>query len=245
MRIVFSSIVLSVSLLANNAYAQRGAVEIGAGAGLSINGNPGSNMVYKGNRMTILNYSGVFNTSFNVHRSISAGIEVRSLELSRKSDVVYPTYLKTTIGGDDRKFVYSKGAISACAIVNGKYNTTMGYFYGGAAVGYGISRHNSQRINTNKESYRAPDGGSGRVLGIQAGYTHGINSLIGLNVEWALRNYTLKYDAGAPEVRPYENLRYNITANTLTVGIRFRIMPKYAPQNDIPPMRGKGRSRKL
>lgn len=235
----FSTILLTV-----NAFAQRGAVEIGLGAGLSFNSNPGANMTYKGNRITLLNYSGVFNTTFNFHRSIAGGIEVRSLELSRKSDAVYPTYLKTTIGGDNRKFVYSKGAIAVCAILNGKYNTRMGYWYGGGAFGYGISRHNSQRINTNTESYRAPDGGSGRVLGVQIGYTHGINSLIGLNVEGALRNYTLKYDAIAPEVRPYENLKYNITAYTVTVGIKFRIMPKYAPQNDIPPMRGRGRSRR-
>lgn len=227
---------------AKPANAQLGAVEIAAGAGVSVNSNPGSNMSYKGDKMTF-NYSTLLSGMYNMHRSMSAGIELRALQLSRNHDGVYTTYMGNVIGGG-KKFVYSKAALSACLVFNGKYNTYRGYFYGGAAAGYAVSNHNSGTLKPN-ESYRTPAGGSGLVLGVQAGYTHGISSVLGLNFEGALRNYTLGYDAGAPEIRPYTNLSYNITAYTLTVGLKVRIMPKYKAQNAIPAQRGKGRSRKL
>lgn len=234
--------VFATGISMQGAYAQPGAIEICPGAGISVNSNPGSNMSYKGDQLT-LNYSALLSGMFNIHRSMSAGIELRALQLSRNHDGVYATYLGTTIGGGKR-FVYSKAALSACAIFNGKYNTYRGYIYGGGAAGYAVSNHDSRKLNTN-ESYRAPAGGSGLVLGVQAGYTHGLNAVLGLNIEGALRNYTLGYDAGAPEVRPYTNLKYNITAYTLTVGLKIRIMPKYKAQNAIPAQRGNGRSRRF
>ncbi|HEY9177862.1 MAG TPA: hypothetical protein VIN07_09240 [Flavipsychrobacter sp.] len=234
--------VFATGISMQGAYAQPGAIEICPGAGISVNSNPGSNMSYKGDQLT-LNYSALLSGMFNIHRSMSAGIELRALQLSRSHDGVYTTYLGTTIGGGKR-FVYSKAALSACAIFNGKYNTYRGYIYGGGAAGYAVSNHDSRKLNTN-ESYRAPAGGSGLVLGVQAGYTHGLNAVLGLNIEGALRNYSLGYDAGAPEVRPYTNLQYNITAYTLTVGLKIRIMPKYKAQNAIPAQRGNGRSRRF
>lgn len=231
-----------VGLSADTANAQLGAVEIAAGAGVSVNSNPGSNMYYKGDKLSF-NYSGLLSGMYNVHRSMSVGIELRALELSRRHDGVYTTYLGTDIGGGKR-FVYAKAALSACLLFNGKYNTYRGYWYGGAAAGYALSNHNSATLKPN-ESYRTPAGGHGIVLGVQAGYTHGINSVLGLNVEGALRNYTLGYDAGAPDIRPYTNLKYNVTAYTITVGLKIRIMPKYKAQNAIPAQRGKGRSRRL
>ena len=241
-RIVFVAALMS-GLFTTGVYAQKGAIEVGLGGGVSINSNPGSNMMYKGNRMT-LNYSSGLNVIYNFHRSVALGFDVRMMELSRISDQAYPTHLKTTVGGDDKRFVYSKSLISACALVNGRYTTPRGYVYGGGALGYGLSRHDSKNLNAKTETYRAPDGGQGIVWGLQAGYTHGVNSVLGLYAEAALRNYTLSYDAIAPEVRPYVLLNYNITAYTLTVGVKARIMPKYRAQNDIPPMRGKGRSRR-
>ncbi len=232
--VVFSS--------ANTADAQVGAVEICAGAGVSVNSNPGSNMFYKGDKLS-LNYSTLLSSMYNVHRSMSAGIEVRALELSRRHDGVYTTYMGNDIGGGKR-FVYAKAALSASLVFNGKYNTYRGYWYGGGAAGYALSNHNSAKLKPN-EDYRTPAGGHGLVLGVQAGYTHGINAVLGLNIEGALRNYTLAYDAGAPDVRPYTNLRYNVTAYTVTVGLKIRIMPKYKAQNAIPAQRGKGRSRRL
>lgn len=232
---------LCITLLSvQSAYAQLGAVEITAGAGVSVNSNPGRNMFYKGEKITF-NYSTLLSGMFNIHRSMSAGIELRALQLSRNHDGVYTTYMGNTIGGG-KKFMYSKAAISACAVFNGKYNTYRGYLYGGGAAGFAFSNHDSRKLKPN-ESYRAPAGGSGLVLGVQAGYTHGLNAVLGLNIEGALRNYTLGYDAGAPEVQPYTNLKYNITAYTLTIGLKIRIMPKYKAQNAIPAQRGKGRSR--
>lgn len=232
---------LSAILISATANAQRGAIEIGLGAGVSTNDNPSSNMAYTGNKGT-LNYSGLLNGMYNVHRSISVGLEFRALELSRVSeDSVYNTYLKTQIGGDDKRFVYSKMMVSACAVGNGKLNIMRGYLYGGLAAGYGFSRHDS-KTRGNNESYRAPDGGSGFVWGLQGGFTYGLSPAVGLNLEAALRNYSLNYDAGAPEIFPYTDLKYNITAYTITAGIKVRIMPKYKAQNDIPAFRGKGRS---
>lgn len=237
-------VILSVLLISSTGYAQRGAIEIGLGGGASINSNPGENMVYKGEKAT-LNYSSWFGLGVNVHRSIYVGLEARVLELSRISETTtYPTYLKTTIGGDSRRFVYSKSLVSAFGVVNGKYTLTRGYLYGGGAFGYGVSTHDSKVYNSNKESYRAPDGGKGIAWGLQAGYTHGISLASAVYVDIAMRNFRLVYDAGAPEVRPYTNLHYNITAYTITAGLKLRIMPRYKAQNDIPAFRGKGRSYK-
>lgn len=237
------AILLTFTLLysATSLYAQRGAIEIGIGAGVSSNSDASGNMAYKGNVPT-LNYSTLFNVLYNVHPNVSVGIEGRMSELSRKSDSVYNTYLNATIGGDGRKFVYSKNMMSVCAIGNGKYPIKRGYLYGGLAFGYGFSIHSSANMKTGNESYRAPDGGSGLVYGLQAGYTYGLNQIIGLNVEAALRRYTLSYSSTAPEVLPPANLEYNISAYTLTVGLKFRIIPKGKTQNDIPSFKGKGRS---
>ena len=78
------------------ANAQLGAVEIAAGAGISVNSNPGSNMYYKGDKLSF-NYSGLLSGVYNVHRSMSVGIELRALELSRRHDGVYTTYLGSEI----------------------------------------------------------------------------------------------------------------------------------------------------
>lgn len=224
--------------------AQRGAIELTAGAGVSTNSTPTDNMPYKGDRLT-LNYSALAGAAYNIHRSISAGIEFRALELSRKSDATFTAPFNTLIGGDDRKLMYSKATASACGVFNGKLTVFRGYFYGGAAIGYGFSMHDYGRSDAAKESYRTPDGGSGLVWGVQAGYTHGLSKVLGINFEAALRNYSLNYDHTAdydivPTTLP--DLSYNITAYTFTVGLKIRIMPKYKAQNDIPGMRGKGRS---
>ena len=152
-------LVTSLSLMTVAAAAQRKAIEIGLGAGVSINSNPTYNMAYAGNRITP-NYSALLNGLYNVNKYLSVGIEARVMELSRKSDSVYNTYLFTKIGGDDKRFTYSKAMISGSAIANGKLVVNRGYAYAGVAVGYALSRQNSQLLNAN-ESYRAPDGGKG------------------------------------------------------------------------------------
>lgn len=235
----------AVCLCLNTAVtAQKGAIELTAGAGVSVNSTPTDNMLYKGDVLTV-NYSTLFNASYNFHRSLSAGIELRVLELSRRSDAVFVRpYNAGTVGGDDRKFMYSKSAASVCGTFNGKLSVFRGYFYGGGAIGYGFSAHDYGRADFTKESYRTPDGGSGLVWGLQAGYTHGLSKVIGLNIEGAFRNYSLDYDYDIDYhlVPTGPNLSYNITAYTLTIGLVVRIMPKYKAQNDIPAMRGSGRS---
>ncbi|MCB0698246.1 MAG: hypothetical protein H6551_06320 [Chitinophagales bacterium] len=231
-----------LGLMTTTMYAQRGATEIGIGAGVNMNGNPGANMAYTGNKGTV-NYSVLLNGLYNVHPNVMVGIEIRMLELSRKSDSVYNTYLKTQIGGDGRKFVYAKRLIEACVVGNAKAALYRGYVYGGVAVGYAIINHDSRTLSAVKESYRGPDGGKGMAYGVQVGGTYGVNSFMGINAELALRRFNLNYDAGAPEVRPYTNLHYGITSYSFTVGVKFRILPAYQAQNDIPSLRGKGRSR--
>lgn len=222
--------------------AQKGAIMVAATGGVSINSNPTDNMVYKGDQVT-LNHAATLSGVYNFHRSMDFGIEVRTAQLSRISDSSYYTYLKTTIGGDGKRFVYAKNAISVNAIFNGKLNMNRGYLYVGPAVGYAITRHNSSVLNTGTETYRAPDGGRGVVLGAQAGFVYGLGKIVGINIEAALRHHMLSYDAGAPDVVPYTDLKYNITSYGITTGLKFRILPKERVQNAIPAMRGKGRSK--
>lgn len=245
-----SGIVLLFALMAGGgAYAQRGAIEITGAGGVSINSAPSGNMPYKGNKIA-LNYSALLNGTFNIHRSMSAGIEVRSLELSNKSSVVYliPStniYAPVTVGGENKRFVFAKNVMSVCGVFNGKLNTYKGYYYGGIAAGYGFAMQNASNWKSEKEAFRTPDKANGFVWGIQAGYTQGITSALGINIEGALRNYSLNYkNATGFFTGGYfpGNMHCNITAYTITVGLKVRIMPKYRPQNAIPAMRGKGRS---
>lgn len=239
-------LVVALLLCASVAHAQRGAFELTAGVGASINSAPSDNMPYKGNKIAP-NYSALFNATYNIHRSMSAGVEVRSLQLSDKSDNLYLAGLPNTlVGGDGKRFVYAKNALSVCGVFNGKLNTYRGYYYGGAALGYGFTMHDAAQVKREKESFRTPGNGSGFVWGVQAGYTHGLTAVLGLNIEGALRNYSLNHSSAStfqPEIVFPANLQYNITAYTLTVGLKVRIVPKGKVQNDIPGMRGKGRSR--
>lgn len=244
---VYTLLFAILALGSTIAYGQRGAIELTAGAGLSINSAPTDNMPYKGNRVAP-NYSALFNATYNIHRSMSAGLEVRSLQLSNKSDFVYTSspISSLAIGGDDKRFVFAKNAMSVCGVFNGKLNGYRGYYYAGGALGYGFTVHDASAVKREKESFRTPSNGSGLVWGLQAGYTYGLTALLGINIEGALRNYTFNHSNATifqPEVTFPNNLQYNITAYTLTAGIKVRIVPKGKVQNNIPSMRGKGRSR--
>lgn len=236
------ALVLLLSLVVSTSFAQPGIIELGAGGGVSINSNPSDNMVYKGNRMPA-NYALYVNGQYNIGYNFLLGLEFRTCELARRSDDTFMGPDKYIIGGDDRKFVYAKSMLSATIVANGKLNVARGYFYGGAAVGFGVARSVSDRLNYNSESYRAADGGLGPVLGAQIGYVHGLTPRLGLNAEIALRHYRLSYTADAPLTFPYTDLKYNITAYQFTIGVKYRIFPKYKAQNNIPRQRGQGRSR--
>lgn len=241
-----------VVLVQVNSSAQRGAIELAAGAGVSVNSTPTDNMPYKGD-IVVPNYSTVLSGLYNFHRSMAVGLEVRSLGLSRKSETAILSAILPApydmVGGDDKRITYSKNAMSFCGVFNAKLNTYRGYFYGGPAIGYAFSVQDHGRMNNNTETYRTPDGGKGFVWGVQAGYTHGISAVLGINVEAALRNYSLSYPDNAYRLdgfmQPVPDLSYNITAYTITAGLKIRILPKYKAQNAIPAMRGKGRSKKV
>lgn len=231
-----------LSLFSSIAFAQRGAIELAAGGGVSMNNAPTANMPFTGTSSP-LNYVTQFNAVYNLHRNIAAGIEIRSSELSRTTDSVY----SPLIYGDGKKLVYSDMMITACAIVNGKVNVMRGYFYGGLAAGYATSLHDQTKLRTTSEIYRAPNDGKGFVWGIQGGFTYGINSFMGIYAEAALRTYHINHSNSLgtgllPITNPNTELSYNITAYNLTVGVKFRIMPPRRVQNDIPGMRGQGRS---
>ncbi len=230
-----------LSLFSSIAFAQRGSIEIATGGGVSMNNAPTANMPFTGTRSPV-NYVAQLNMLYNIHRNISAGIELRTMELSRKSDSGYYILHSGIVGGDDRKIVYSDMMMSVCGVINGKINVMRGYFYGGVSVGYAFNIHDAAKIKLTNESYRAPNDGSGLTWGPHLGFTYGVNHFMALYVEGAMRKYYLSYNSFEPGLFPTEKLKYNITAYNFTVGLKFRIMPPRKVQNDIPGMRGQGRS---
>lgn len=196
-------------------------------------------MVYKGDKLTY-NYAASFKVLINLGEVWQIGADIASSELSRKSTIVYHGIYGNSIGNDNKKLVYAKFATSVTAVINAKANVYNGYLYGGLAAGYSIMRNNSKRLFAN-ESYKAADGGMGPVLGGHLGYTHGLSPTLGFNLQADVRHYRLTYDAEAPLVEPAENIKYNISSLSLTIGLRYRIV-SWRVQNDIPPFRGRGRS---
>ena len=239
----YSIVFIAVLIFTNAAIAQKGAIEIVGMGGPSINSNPTSNMVYKGDQIS-MNYTAALQGLYNVHRSISVGIEFRNTELSRRSstsDSMHTTAVNLKVGGDDKRYIYAKKLMAISLVGNGRLNLARAYLYGGVSLGYGFTGYNASKRRPN-ETYRAPSGGNGFSFGIQAGYTYGLTSILAFNIEGSLRNYTLGYGNTAPGVFPVENLKYNITAYSVTVGLKIAITPKYKQQNYIPAFRGKGRS---
>ena len=212
-------LLFSLLLFPSLAYAQK--FELGLGAGISTNVKPSNNMYFKGDKMTI-NYAATLQAFYNISDYLQAGIEVRALGLSSKSDKAYVYYDGRTIGDDDKRFVYGKNVFAPSAVVNGKLPLKNGYLYGGAALGYGVARHDSKKLSAN-ESYRAPDGGKGVVWGLQIGYVQGITKHLAITAEGALRRYNLKYDTNASSSDPMQDLHYNVAAYALTVGLRYQL----------------------
>lgn len=198
--------------------------EFGLHAGISSNSNPNGNMTYKGNTATY-NYNVSASALYNFYSVVQIGVEVRALELSRKSDdSVYLSPWKLPIGKDDKKIVYSKAAVSTCALFNLRYAWANNNIYLGGAGGYAFARNNSKKLNSG-ENYKAPDGGRGFCYGFQAGITAGINKNWSINLEGMYRGYSFDYvDAEAPVIRPVEVLDYKISNYGFTFGLRYRIV---------------------
>lgn len=202
-------------------YAQ--ALELSFNGGVSTNGNPTDNMVYRGDTYTY-NYTGMIDLMVNFNQYFQLGLEARVMELSRKSDSVYLSPYKLPIGDDGKKFVYAKFMTSGMLKANGQYPiNNYGKIYGGVAIGYGVGRHNSKKLYPS-ENYRTPDGGKGIAMGAQLGYDLNLSDRLMLCIEGAVRRFKLDYGGPyAPVIRPYEPLVYSITAYNLTLGVRFKL----------------------
>jgi len=202
--------------------------ELGAGIGISTNTQPTGNMEYVGDQ-GLLNYSTTLKLAYTTKSNWQFVADGHLLELSSKSSKKYGYYWNdglyiASVGGDDKKLVYSKYTMSLCLDVNKKFafaNNT-GAFYVGPSFGYGFARNNSKRFNSN-ESYKGPDGGLGFVYGLQLGLTKDFSDKIAFNFEAAMRAYNFHFTAEAPQRFPAEKLHYGIIAFPITIGLRYYI----------------------
>lgn len=233
-------LVLPVLFIALQANAQK--LQLGAGGGLSFNGQPQGNLVYVGDEAPI-NYAGRIGLKytfgdrksrqldkFSILNYLQVGIVGHVHELSSKSSTTYPGFPNRhlridSVGGDGKKLVYSKVTVASCLELN--LNFHLGDktdFYIGGAFGYGNSRNNSLDYAEN-ESYNAPDGGEGFCFGGQLGFDQQLGSRVSFFLDAAFRYYNFKYDNGswAPTVRPIEVLEYSIWAMPITVGLNFTL----------------------
>jgi hypothetical protein len=219
------ALILALFLYCGNSFAQ--STELGIGVGFSTNTSPAGNMEYKGDQM-LLNYATTLKFLYTSKTNWQFGLDGHLLEISSKSSKKYDGFYNDglyipSVGGDDKKLVYSKYATSVCAVVNKKFlfaNSTS--MYAGVAVGYAMARNNSKKYLPN-ESYKGPDGGEGMVYGLQLGYLKAISQNVLFNIDIAMRYYNLDFDAEAPQ-RPYnETLSYSVVSFPVTIGIRYML----------------------
>jgi hypothetical protein len=150
------------------------------------------------------------------------------MEIAGKSSKRQLGVLTDSVGGDNRKLVYAKYGISICGVANKAftfYNKqtnkwSKSYVYLGVAAGYGSARNNHIEYNA-AETYKAPDGGRGLVIGGQAGYVGTLSEKFAFNLDIAVRHMDLKYDAGAPLVTPLKDLHYSVVTVPITFGLRY------------------------
>jgi hypothetical protein len=210
---------LFVAALPVVSYSQN--IEVAIAGGISTNGAPSGNMYYATDK-PLINYATAAQILYNFGDNVQCGIEMHVLELSGASDKTYVGPYNTTIGGDNKRFVYAKPDISFCGVLNGRHNVGRGYIYGGMALGYGMAKNNPDKLNDN-EAYRAPNNGNGLVWGAQAGWVVGITGKIGAYVEVAYRYMDLNYKSSAPKVDPQTDLHYHISALPMVIGIKYRL----------------------
>jgi len=200
-------------------HAQR--FEIGVSGGLSVNSKPTNNMYYQGDIVTY-NYASQLTILSNNSRKWQTGLDIHVLELSRGSNYRY-YYNDNFIGGDGKRFLYSRITTSFCAVATRKIYispVSKSYFYVGVAGGLVIARNNSQ-IASADASYKAPVGGKGVEVGAQLGFSYSVSSRFSLYSEFAPRYFDLDYDAAAPKEHLY-NLHYRIVTYPLVIGFRYK-----------------------
>ena len=200
-------------------FAASAQTEIGIDGGISANTAPTANMPYKSNSPAP-NYAGLASIIFNLSKHCQLGLQVRAEGLSGRSNHSYTDFHGNEIGDDGKRFVYAAPLLTADVVLNRRVGFGKGYFYYGIAAG-GAGSINSHS-NGNNVSYRAPDGGIGYEAGVQIGYTLGITSSLGVNMELAARYINLSYTAHAPSSSDDALLHYGIVAFPLTIGIRYR-----------------------
>jgi hypothetical protein len=204
--------------------------EFGLGAGISMNDVPSDIMYYKGDQQ-IPNYA--FNTLlyYNLNYGFQTGLEVHVSELASVSSQTYPGVYTKEVGGDGKKFVYSKVTTGMCGVLNKNFIMGKSELYLGVAFGFGIAR--TSHTYAPDESYIAPDGGRGPIYGAQAGITINFSRMYAMNLEVAPRFYDFIYDAEAAYVKPTDYLHYTISAYTVTIGFRVRFPPPPDP-DEVP-----------
>ena len=214
---------LSILLLTYNAQAQKVSLAIGAGG--ATNGQPTDNMVYKGDQSPF-NYAVQAKLTYNTVTNWQYGIMGHMHELSSKSDSTYPgfpnRYLRIdSVGGDGKKLLYSKYTVAACLFLNKNFQLSeKTSVYLGIAAGWGFARNNSLYYEENI-SYVTADGGDGFCYGGQLGINQMLGKRVAFFLDVAFRQYNFEYDAGAPLIRPAENLKYSIWALPVTVGLSY------------------------
>lgn len=221
-------LVLSILLLTYNANAQK--LSLAAGAGGSVNGQPSGNMVYVGDQ-TLLNYAVTSRMTYTTQSNWQYGVAVHMHETSTKSSKSYPGFpnrhlIIDSVGGDGKKLVYAKNTVAATVVLNRNFNLgTKTSAYLGIAGGWGFARNNSLYYREN-ESYKAADGGDGFCYGGQIGIVQGLAPKVNFFFDVSFRMYNFAYDAGAPTVRPPEDIEYSIWALPITVGLSFDLYEK-------------------
>lgn len=216
---------MSVMLLAYNVDAQK--LSLSAGIGGAINGSPNGNLIYKSDQ-SLLNYALTAKLAYTTVTNWQYGIVSHMHELSGKTTKRYEGFHNRhlridSVGGDGKKLVYAKQAVSACAFFNRSFNLNKKTsIYLGIAAGWVYARNNSLYYDEN-ESYNAPDGGNGLCYGGQVGINSYLAENVAIFLDIAVRNYDLEYEdwVEAPAVRPYETLHYSIFAVPITVGLTF------------------------
>lgn len=212
--------------------AKAQSLELGLGGGISINMPPsGGNMPYVIDKAPA-NYATTLKFIRTTSGNWQYGIDLHMMELSGTSSVSYEgmrdPYVDS-VGGNSKKIVYAKNAVSINLVGNRAlpFSGNKNYFYIGGAFGYGVGR-NDHRAYASDEGYNAPDWGRGLSYGGQVGLVLRLSDKLSLNMEAALRYFNYTYDhnfeyyASLPQLDPpTEKLNYSIMAVPVTFGIRY------------------------
>lgn len=231
-------IFILLAVLPSVAFAQK--YEATLGGGIGINGQPGDNEPYKGDK-TVINYAVMLNVMQNFGKyNWQAGVQYNALPLINTSSKTYLAVGSTSrmVGGNSQKFVYANLTNSLCFVANKKINLAdlkmndhgsfklKGTVYGGISLGFAMSKNSNTHDTTDKSiAYKAPDGGIGPVYGVQFGYSYPISSRISANFDIGIRYYYLYFTAQAPKLGTsggdIPNLHFGLLAYPITIGIKY------------------------